>query len=49
MVDQRTSLVGVQLDLNEVGILIRGLFGVFGNLALILVVVAEEGVRWGMG
>ena len=49
MVDQRTSLVGVQLDLNGVGNLIRGLFGVFGNLALILVVVvAEEGVRWGM-
>jgi hypothetical protein len=49
MVDQRTSLVGVQLDLNGVGNLIRGLFGVFGNLALILVVVAEKGVRWGMG
>jgi hypothetical protein len=49
MVDQRTSLVEVQLSLNGVGILIRGLFGVFGNLARILVVVAEEGVRWGMG
>ena len=49
MVGQHRSLVGVQLDLNEVGILIRGLFGVFGNLVQILVVVAEEGVRWGMG
>jgi hypothetical protein len=49
MVDQRTSLVEDQLSLNEVGNLIRGLFGVFGNLVRILVVVAEEGVRWGMG
>jgi hypothetical protein len=49
MVGRHRSLVGVQLSLNEVGILIRGLFGVFGNLALILVVVAEEEVRWGMG
>jgi len=49
MVDLHRSLVGVQPDLNEVGILIRGLFGVFGNLVLILVAVAEEGVRWGMG
>ena len=49
MVDRHRSLVVVQLDLNEVGILIRGLFGVFGNLVLILVVVAEEVERWGMG
>lgn len=49
MVGQHRSLVEVQLDLNEVGNLIRGLFGVFGNLVRILVVVAEEGVRWGMG
>jgi hypothetical protein len=49
MVDQRTSLVEVQLSLNELGNQIRGLFVVFGNLVSILVVVAEEGVRWGMG
>jgi hypothetical protein len=49
MVARHRSLVGVQLSLNGVGNLIRGLFGVFGNLARILVVVAEEGVRWGMG
>ena len=47
MVDQHRSLVEVQLDLNEVGNLIRGLFGVSGNLVSILVVVAEEGVQWG--
>jgi len=49
MVDLHRSLVGVQLGLNEVGNRIRGLFGVFGNWVRILVVVAEEGVRWGMG
>jgi hypothetical protein len=48
MVDLHRSWVEVQLDLNEVGILIRGLFGEFGNLVRILVVVAEEGERWGM-
>jgi hypothetical protein len=49
MVDQHRSLVEVQLSLNEVGNLIRVLFGVFGNWVRILVVVAEEGARWGMG
>jgi len=47
MVGQHRSLVEVQLDLNEVGNLIRGLFGVSGNLVSILVAVAEEGVQWG--
>jgi hypothetical protein len=51
MVGQHRSLVGVQLDLNGLGNRIRGLFEVFGNLVLILVVavVAEEGELWGMG
>lgn len=48
MVDQHRSLVEVQLDLNEVGNLIRGLFGVSGKSVSILVAVAEEVVRWGM-
>jgi hypothetical protein len=41
MVGRHRSLVGVQLDLNEVGNRIRGLFGVFGNLAAILAVEGE--------
>ena len=39
---RHTSWVEVQLDLNELGILIRGLFGEHLNLAAILVVAAEE-------
>jgi hypothetical protein len=41
MVDQHRSLVEVQLSLNEVGNLIRVLFGEFGNLAAILAVEGE--------